>query len=61
MIHNYFSSSINIILYWTQCPEKDCIRAILLAGIKEVVYHKINDSDAGQLATAKTTLGSKLR
>ena len=50
-------------MYVTQCPEKDCIHAILLGGIKEVVYRKIDDSDDEQLRvkTAKIALGNKLR
>ena len=51
-------------LYVTQCPEKDCIHAILLAKIEEVVYcitDDSDDSDDEQLATARTTLGDKLR
>ena len=48
-------------MYVTQCPEKDCNHAILLAGIKEVVYRKTDDFDAGQLKTAKIALDNKLR
>ena len=49
-------------MYVTQCPEKDCIHAILLSGIKEVVYRKTNnDFFKQQLAIAKEALGDKLR
>ena len=50
-------------MYVTQCPEKDCIHAILLSGIKEVVYRKTDDSGDEQLhvETARIALGDKLR
>ena len=48
-------------MYVTQCPDKDCNDAILLAKIGEVVYRKTDDSDDEQLETAKIALGNKLR
>ena len=48
-------------MYVTRCPDKDCNHAILLAGIKEVVYRKTDDSDDEPLVTAKKALGNKLR
>ena len=41
-------------MYVTLSPDKDCAHAILLAGIKEVVYRKTDDE---QLEAAKKALG----
>ena len=48
-------------MYVTRCPDEDCIHAILLARIKEVVCRITDDSDDEPLVTAKKTLGNKLR
>ena len=48
-------------MYATLCPDKDCAHAILLAGIKEVVYRKTDDYYGKQFDTMEDVLGDRCK
>ena len=48
-------------MYVTQFPEKDCIHAILLAGIEKVVYRKTDEYSGEQFDKMIEVLGDKCK